>query len=168
VFICSLTLAAAAQQPPSMGAEIQRAAMRKLAFLAGRWSGQVTIMRGDGEPLHRAQSEDVAYKLDGLVLLVEGKSTSADGKEQFSALATIAYDDGSRTYHIRAYNAGHYFDAKLDVLADGFVWSIPAGPARIVNTMHLNDKGEWREVTDVTVSNAPARRSVEMVLQHLR
>jgi len=168
VFMGSLALLAPAQQPPPMSAEVQREAMHKLAFLAGRWSGQATIPRGAGEPLHLTQSEDVEYKLDGLVLLIEGKSCSADGKEQFSALATIAYDDGARTYHIRAYNAGRYVDAELDVHSDGFAWSFPAGPARIVNTMHLNDKGEWQEVTNVTVGNTPARPSVEMLLQRLR
>ena len=30
--------------------------------------------------LHLTQTEDVEYKLDGLILLIEGKSTSPDGK----------------------------------------------------------------------------------------
>ena len=166
-FIFSLSLAAVAQQPVSNGADIQRDAMRKLAFLVGRWSGPVTVTRGPGEPLHLTQSEDVQYKLDGLVLLVEGNSTSPDGKAPFSALATISFDDATGTYHIRAYNNGHYLDAELFVLADGFSWSFLAGPARIVNTMHLTGKGAWQEVTDVTVGKAPPRRSVEMLLQHL-
>lgn len=166
-FILSLSLPDAAQQPVSNSADIQREAMHKLAFLAGRWSGPVTIMRGPGESLHLTQSEDVQYKLDGLVLLLEGKSTSADGKAEFSALATISFDDATRTYRIRAYNNGHYVDTELSVLADGFSWSFLAGPVRIVNTMHLTAKGEWQEVTEANMGNAPPRRSVEMVLQHL-
>lgn len=165
--ILSLSLAAAAQQPAPNNADIQREAMHKLAFLAGRWSGPVTITRGSGEPLRLTQSEEVQYKLDGLVLLIEGESRSTDGKAQFSALATVSFDDAARTYHIRAYNNGHYLDTELHVLADGFSWGFPAGPARIVNTMYLTGKGEWQEVTDVTVGNGPPRRSVEMLLQHL-
>jgi hypothetical protein len=164
--IFSLSLAAAAR-PVSNSAGIQREAMRKLAFLVGRWSGPVTITQGPGEPLHLTQSENVEYKLGGLVLLVEGKSTRAGGEAQFSALATISFDDAAQIYHIRAYNEGHYLDAELSVLADGFSWSFPAGPARIVNTMHLTGRGEWQEVTEATVGNAPPRRSVEMLLQHL-
>jgi len=80
----------------SANVEVQRAAMRKLSFLAGHWSGPVTVARGPGEPLHLTQTEDVEYKLDGLVLLVQGKGTSPDGKVQFSALGTIAYDDALR------------------------------------------------------------------------
>jgi len=165
--VVSLSLAAAAQQPASNSANIQREAMHKLAFLTGRWSGPVTITRDPGEPLHLTQSEDVRYKLGGLLLLVEGKSTSADGKAEFSALATVSFDDATRTYRIRAYNDGHYLDTELSVLPDGFSWGFPAGPGRIVNTMHLTAKGEWQEVTDFTTGSAPPRRSVEMLLQHL-
>jgi hypothetical protein len=165
--IFSLCLAAAAQQPVSNSADTQREAMRKLAFLAGRWSGPVTITRGPAESLQLTQTEDVQYKLGGLVLLIEGKSTSADGKAEFSALATISFDDATRTYRIRAYNNGHYVDTELSVLADGFRWSFPAGPVRIVNTMHLTAGGEWQEVTEASMGNAPPRRSVEMVLQKL-
>jgi hypothetical protein len=145
--------------------DAQREAMRKLSFLAGHWSGPVTIVRGTGEGLYLTQTEDVEYKLDGLVLLVEGKSTN--GKVLFSALATMAYDDASHTYRFRAYNDGHYLDTELSVPANGFSWSFTAGPAHIVNTMHLTGKGEWDEVTEVTVGSNPPHRSVDMLLQHL-
>jgi hypothetical protein len=166
-FMTSLGLPLAAQQPGSNSVAVQREAMNKLSFLAGYWSGPVTIVRGPGEPLHLTQTEAVEFKLDGLVLLVEGKSASADGKVVFSALATIAYDDTSHTYRFRAYNDGHYTDTELSVLANGFSWGFTAGPAQIVNTMHLTGKGEWDEVTDVTVGSNPPHRSVDMQLQHL-
>jgi len=165
-FFVSLGVALGAQQPASSSSDIQREAMRKLSFLAGHWSGPATIVRGPGEPLHLTQTEDVQYQLDGPVLLLQGKSTSADGKVLFSALATIAYDDASHTYRFRAYNDGHYLDTELTVPANGFSWSYTAGPARIVNTMHLTGKGEWNEVTEVTVGGNPPHRSVEMLLQH--
>jgi hypothetical protein len=154
----------AAQQPASSSVDVQRTAMRKLSFLAGRWSGPVTIVRGPGEPLRLTQTEDVRYELDGLVLLVEGRSTSADGKVLFSALATIAYDDAARVYRFRAYNDGQYIDTELTVPADGFSWSYDAGPAHVVNTMHLSGNGDWNEVTAVAVAGNPPRRSVEMLL----
>jgi hypothetical protein len=177
-FICSMLLAVpfvisfcpslAAQQPASSSLDAQREAMRKLSFLAGRWSRPVTIVRGPGEPIHLVQTEDVEYKLDGLVVLVQGKSTGADGEVMFSALATIAYDDASHTYRFRAYNDGHYVDTELSAPANGFSWDFMAGPAHIANTMHLTAKGEWDEVTDVTVGANPPHRSMNMLLQRLR
>jgi hypothetical protein len=165
-FLTLFGLSLAAQQPASNSADAQREAMRKLSFLAGHWSGPVTIFRGPGEPLHLTHTEKVEYKLDGLVLLVQGKSTSADGKVVFSALATIAYDDASHSYRFRAYNDGHYLDTELSVPANGFSWGFMAGPAHIVNTMHLTAKGEWEEVTEATVGSNPPHRSMDMLLQH--
>jgi hypothetical protein len=155
-----------AQRPGSSSTDVQREAMHKLLFLVGHWSGPVSIRQGPGEPLHLTQSEDVQYKLDGLVLLIEGKSTNADGKTSFSALATIAYDDASHAYRFRAYNDGHYIDTELTATSDGFSWGFAAGPAHIANTMHLTGTGEWSEVTEVTIGGNPPHRSVEMLLHH--
>lgn len=168
VLVAAFTVACStlpAQQPQQNSADVQRQAMQKLAHLAGHWSGPVTITRGPGEPLHLTQTEEIAYKLDGLVLLIEGKSTDSAGKAEFEALATIAYDDASRTYRIRAYNDGHYMDAELDVNADGFSWGFPAGPVHVENTMELTAKGQWHETTDVKFGDHPPRRSVEMMLE---
>jgi len=164
--VVAISCSLAAQQQPSASVDAQRAAMRKLAFLAGHWSGPVTMVLGPGEPLHLTQSEDVEYKLDGLVLLIEGKSVATDGKAQFEALATVAFDDVSHIYRFRAYNEGHYVDTELKVQHQGFSWELRAGPAQIVNTMSLIGKGEWQETTEVTVGNNPPRRTVDMLLQH--
>jgi hypothetical protein len=157
-------LALGAQNPPLIAADAQREAMRKLSFLVGRWRGPVTVVRGPGEPLHLTQSENVESRLDGLVLLIEGTSTAADGTAPFEALATIGFDEATHSYRIRAYNEGHYLDTELTVLIDGFSWAFAAGPAHIVNTMHLTGKGQWQESTEVAVGDNPPRKSVEMLL----
>jgi hypothetical protein len=163
VLMISLGLSLTAQQ----NVDAQREAMRKLSFMTGHWSGPVTIVRGPGEPLHLTQTEDIVYKLDGLVLLIEGKSTSTDGKVPFSALATISYDDATHSYRFRAYNDGHYIDTELSVSSGGFSWSFMSGPAHVVNTMHVTSKDEWNEVTEVTVGSNPPHRSVDMLLHRL-
>jgi hypothetical protein len=152
-------------QIAAQSVEIEREAMHKLSFLVGHWSGPITVHTGPGEPLHLTQSEAIEYKLDGLVLLVEGKSTDSQGKAMFNALATISYDDASHAYRFRAYNAGHYLDTELSVLPDGFSWGFDAGPAHIVNTMHLSPKGEWHETTEAVVGGNPPQRSIDMLLE---
>ena len=92
----------AAQQTGPDSVAIQREAMHKLAFLAGHWSGPVTVTMGPGGPLHLTQTEEVHFKLDGLVLLIEGKSTDAAGNIEFAALATVAYDEDAKGFRIRA------------------------------------------------------------------
>lgn len=160
------SVALAAQQPAPSSTDVQREAMHKLSFLAGSWSGPITVRRGPGEPVHLTQTEAIQFKLDGLVLLIEGASHDAAGKVSFSALATVAFDDATHTYRFRAYNAGHYVDTELTVVADGFSWGYDSGPVHIANTMHLTDKGEWSETTESTYGANPPQRAVEMLLQH--
>ena len=161
-----LAVPLAAQRPSPADTDGQREAMKKLAFLVGHWAGPVTIARGPSELLRLTQTENVQYKLDGLVLLIEGQSTGADGKPRFQAFATIAYDDASHSYRFRAYNAGHYVDTELAMELDGFSWRFDEGPAKVQNVMHLTSKGEWQETADVTLGSNPPRRSVDMLLAH--
>jgi hypothetical protein len=156
---------AQAQQQPDLAA--QRDAMQKLNFLVGKWTGNATITQGPGEPIKVTQTEVVQYKLDGLILLIEGTGRNDEGKAVFTALATISYDEETFTYHFRAYNSGRYLDTDLKVLSHGFSWGYNAGPAKISNTMHLTEKGDWAETTEATVGSAPPRKSVEMLL-HLQ
>jgi hypothetical protein len=165
LLLIAMALPLSAQQAHGPDIHAQRDAMQKLGFLVGRWSGPIRITRGPGEPLKFTQAEDVQLKLDGLVMLIEGQSTGADGKPQFLALGTIAYDDATRGYRIRAYNGGRYLDTELTVQPGGFSWGFDAGPAKIRNTMQLTAKGEWQETTEVTFGSALPRPSVQMLLK---
>ena len=166
LLILFASTAGMAQSPPNIAA--QREAMKKLEFLAGNWSGDATIVRGAGEPLKAVQTEHVEYKLDGLVMLIEGASRDANGQVVFRALATVAYDDASSTYHFRAYNDGRYLDTPIIVVANGFEWGYTSGPVKVRNTMRIDEKGEWAETTETTFGSNPPRKSVEMTLRRER
>ena len=155
-FICS------AQQP---NVAAQREAMKKLEFLAGKWSGDALVSRGPGEPMKIVQSENIQFKLDGLVLLLEGTGRNSDGKIVFQALATVSYDDSTSVYRFRSYSDGHYLETELKVIPQGFMWGFEAGPLKVTNSMRLNEKGEWVEVTESAYGSTPPRKSFEMVLK---
>src|SRR5260370_32190516 len=57
------------QQPPNLPA--QREAMKKLAFLVGKWSGGATSSRGPNETVKVTQTEEVQFNLSGPVLPIE-------------------------------------------------------------------------------------------------
>jgi hypothetical protein len=143
----------------------QRDAMKKLDFLAGKWSGDAAVIVGPGEPMKVRQTEEIQYKLDGLVMLIEGTARNAEGQVLFQALATISYDDSTSTYRFRAYHDGNYLDTELAVKPKGFAWGYTSGPVKVSNVMQLDDKGAWSETTEVTVGSAPPRKSVEMNLR---
>jgi hypothetical protein len=96
-----------AQQSRVPDLEAQCAAMKKLGFLIGKWAGEARVLRGPGEPVVLIQTEEAQYKLDGLILLVEGVGrTKADGKAALQALGMMSYDDQRGTYRMRAFNDG--------------------------------------------------------------
>jgi hypothetical protein len=163
--ICALffTSVLPAQQQPNVAA--QRQAMKKLEFFVGHWSGTAMVVRGPGEPLKLTQTEDVQFKLDGLVLLIEGTGHSADGQAVYHALATVSYDDDATAYHFRAYNDGRYLDTALEVTPNAFAWGFTSGPAKVNNAMKLSNDGDWIETTEVTMGSSPPRRTVEMKLR---
>lgn len=140
--------------------------MKKLSFLAGKWSGEATIMRSDG-PAQHTQTEDIQFKLDGLLLLVEGTGRDAAGQVVFRALATATYDDQTHTYRWRAHSAGRYLDTELKVTPDGFTWAFDAGQVKVVNTMRLTAKGEWHEITEIIAGTAPPRKTLDMTLKRV-
>ena len=57
--------------PAGAGYRAQKEAMQKLSFLVGKWEGDASIVTMKG-PLKVRQTELVQYKLDGLVMMVEG------------------------------------------------------------------------------------------------
>jgi hypothetical protein len=156
--------ASSAQGQPNVPA--QRAAMQKLDFLLGTWSGPETVVTPSGSSLPLTQTEVVQSRLGGLVLLVDGSGRGASGQVVFTALATIAYDDATSTYRFRAYNGGSYLDAPLQVTSQGFSWAYTSGPVRVTNTMQLSPRGEWTETTVTTAGSSPPHKTVDMTLQH--
>jgi len=90
-------------QPQHPNVTTQREAMKKFSFLVGTWTGEATTVR-PSQTIKVNQTEQVAYKLDGLVLLIEGTGCNPDsGEVLFRALATVSYDDAAGVYHFRAY-----------------------------------------------------------------
>ncbi|HYM12694.1 MAG TPA: hypothetical protein VEU62_18290 [Bryobacterales bacterium] len=157
-----------AQAPRVPDVERQRASMKKLAFLVGKWSGDARIQRGPNEALELAQTEDAQYKLDGLILLIEGTGRNkSDGKVVFRALATVSYDDGTGAYRMRAYNDGRYLETELKLAGNGkgFTWGFVFGQIRTDYVMTINEKDEWTEVGEVTMGAQPPRKFVELTVR---
>jgi hypothetical protein len=69
--------------------------MKKLEFLVAKWSGNASVIRGTGESLKLIQTEEVQFKLDGLVMVIEGTGRNSSGEIVFRAFATISYDDAA-------------------------------------------------------------------------
>jgi hypothetical protein len=72
--------------------------MQRLSFLIGTWSGESHVQPGPSDLVTLAQTEEAYYKLDGLILVIEG--TGRIGTEQppfLQALGIIPFDDATGT-----------------------------------------------------------------------
>src|SRR5207237_8919873 len=109
--LCWFAIACTAfAQPQRPNVKAQGEAMKKLAFLVGTWTGDATTVRPN-QRIKVKQTEEVSYKLGGLVLLIEGTGRNPDSAEvMFGALATVAYDDAAGVCHFRPYNDGIFLD----------------------------------------------------------
>ena len=158
-----------AQTPQTPNMEAQRTAMKKLDFLVGEWSGQASLNRG-GVVIELEQSEVAQFKLDGLVLMVEGVGrTKSDGKVALQALGLITFDDTSGSYRMRAYNDGRWLETDLKLLEDGKggSWGFSLGEISTKSVGRINDKGEWTELTEITIGARPPQKLMELVVRRV-
>ena len=139
--------------------------MKKLSFLIGRWSGEARILRGPGEPLELAQTEEAHYKLDGLILMIEGVGRNKpDGKVALQALGLISYDDEAGVYRMRAYNDGRYMETEVTLTDNGkgITWGFALGEIKTSSILRINEKGDWTELTEITIGSQPPRKFMEL------
>jgi hypothetical protein len=142
--------------------------MKKLSFLTGKWSGEARILRGPGQPLELAQSEEAQYKLDGLVLVIEGiGQNQSDGKIALQALGIVSYDDAAGVYQMRAYNDGRYLETELKLGNNGkeILWGFEFGEIKTHSVLRINEKGEWTELTEIKIGSQPPVKFMELTVR---
>ena len=155
------------QMPRTPEVAVQRDAMTKLSFLIGQWSGDASVFRGPGQTAELAQTEEARFKLDGLVLEIEGVGrTKADGKLALQALGLISFDDESGSYHMRAFNDGRWLESDVKLGDDGksLSWGFSLGPIQTNSLLRINERGEWTEHTELSVGSAAPFKYMEFAV----
>jgi hypothetical protein len=156
------------QIPRAPDLEAQRAAMKKLGFLIGKWIGEARVPRGSGEPVELSQTEQAQYKLDGLILMIEGfGQPKSGGQPALQALGLISYDDESKTYHMRAFNDGRFLETEVKLLDDGngLTWGFALGEVKTKSVLRINENGEWTELHEITIGSQPPKKLMELTVR---
>jgi hypothetical protein len=157
-----------AQTPQTPNVEAQRAAMKKLSFLIGEWSGEASAARGPGVVVKLSQTETAEFKLDGLVLAIEGVGRAkSDGKLALQALGLITFDDSTGTYHMRAYNDGRWLETEVKLLDDGksLSWGFTFGEMSTKSVLRINEEGDWTELAELTIGARPPQKLMELAVR---
>ena len=164
----AILLSASAQTPRAPNLDAQRSAMKKLDFMIGKWAGEAKLLRGGGETLEVVQTEEAQFKLDGLVLLIEGVGrTKSDGKPVLQALGMVSYDDTSDTYRIRAFNDGRFLETEVKLLdsGKGITWGFSLGEIKTSSVLRINEKGEWTELGEIKIGSQAPRKFMELTVR---
>ena len=134
-----------AQSPPQL-TDAHREAMAKLDFLAGQWSGSGWMMQQGGVKHNFEQTENIRWKLDNTVLMIEGQGKS-EGRIIHDALALISYNPHEEIYRFQSHLAtGMSGDYTAELLDDQtFRWLLEMPGRTIRYTITINEKGQWFE-----------------------
>jgi hypothetical protein len=145
--------------------DAQRSAMRQLDFLIGTWIGAARLLRGPGAYMDLEQTERAEYRLDGLVLLIEGTGHDrATSTTVLQALGIISYDDERETYRMRAFNDGRWLDTDVTLLEGrrGISWRFALGEFRTHSELRITEDGAWTEHAELTIGSQPAKTLLDL------
>jgi hypothetical protein len=128
------------------GAEdTQRAAMKKLDWLLGEWTGESRIRMGADTHVVK-MNETVRSGLDGTVFWINGLGTENNAKVH-DAFAVVSYDDKSGKYRWNAWRlpGGGYGETEIRIGEYSFEWDLPVPGGKTRYKAIRNEKGQWIE-----------------------
>jgi hypothetical protein len=138
-----------AADPPGLS---NRVAIQKLSFLGGKWRGEAAIQMGPDRKIVLQHSEDVAFRVGGTTLVIEGIGRGVPpGSDQetvlFNAMAVVSWSEKDG-YAMRAYTGeGKTIEPKIVVQDGGFEWSFQDAERNVSirYAMKLTADGKWQE-----------------------
>ncbi|HEY3404046.1 MAG TPA: DUF1579 family protein [Ohtaekwangia sp.] len=142
--------------------------MKIFAGWEGHWQGEGAMQMGPGEPKKSKVDEQITYKLDGMVLLVEGLGKASDGSIVHQALGVISYDQGTNEYKFKTYlRDGKSGDAWLKPTGENkFQWGLDIpGRGKIRYSINIDTaKKTWNEIGEFSQDGTTWMKFFEMSL----
>lgn len=138
--------------------------MSKLAMLVGDWQGTGWHQQGKSERIELTQTEHIESKLNGTLILVEGKGYIQDSLF-FNALAMFTYNSIDKNYSIES----HLSDGKATLASgifkeDGtFEWGFDLPHGQIRYTITLTNT-TWYEYGEYSPDGSQWYKFMEMNL----
>jgi hypothetical protein len=122
-------------------------AMKAVAVMEGRWEGGGWMRMGPGEPERSVGEETVESRLDGRVLVIEGKHWTPDrSRVVHHAFAVLSYDAAKKEYRFSTHLAnGRSGDYPLRVEDGAIIWEMDSPGGRIRYTIRI-EGDRWHEV----------------------
>jgi len=118
-------------------------------------------------PYKVTQTERIGPMLGGDVMVIEGRGYRDDNTTGFNAFAAISWNAQTEKYEIRSYAQGYAGTFDLTPTADGYVWSVPAGPNAMIRFTATVKNNTWREVGEYVAEGGAPKQTFEMNLKRI-
>jgi hypothetical protein len=147
-----------------------RAAIQRLSFMVGHWRGDAWMDRG-GQRMQTTMVETVEPRIDGTVLLVEGRGAmTVQGAERVvhHALGVLFYDVQTNSYTLKSWiGQGFTGDFAVTVGDNQVSWTREVPGGRVRNTARYT-ANEWHEVGEFSADGTTWQQVMEIRLRRER
>lgn len=142
----------------------QKEEMGKLSALIGDWEGTGWYQQGQNQRYDMVQHEHIESKLDGTLLLVEGKGYVNDSLI-FNAIAMFSYDLKEQTYKIESHLSDGKATVGIGAFNDSgkFIWGFEVPQGQIKYTITFTDTS-WNEYGEYSADGNQWWKFMEMNL----
>ena len=142
--------------------------MKKLDKLVGSWKGSGWFER-QGKRETFTGSEVVQRKIDGLVVLIEGKHLNPEGKVIHETLGVLSYDDATKVYKFATYLAsGPTGTYDLKVVPEGYEWGFQLPSGGTIRYLIKADNDVWLETGEFSRDGKAWTKFFEMKLDRAK
>lgn len=146
--------------------------MEVFADWIGHWKGESTIQMGPGEPHKSTVDERIEFKLNGMVLMMQGVGKTADTATQkesivHQALGILSYDQQSSEYKFRTWlGDGRATEAWFKNLTDNkYQWGFETPRGQVRYNISLDpEKKTWYENGEFSSDGSNWHKFLEMNL----
>lgn len=151
-------------------AQVSREQLKALRYFAGNWRGEATIQQRGGPPMKVLQEERIEWRLDSLVLTIEGTGRDpVTQKKVFQAFAVVAYNPQTQQLGMKSFTLeGRQTEAYFKVVEENkFEWGfdLPNGKAKIKYTITLSPQSKsWYEKGEYSPDGAAWFPTIQMNL----
>jgi hypothetical protein len=147
--------------------------MQKLSYFAGKWKGEAVAKQRSGVDTKIIQEENIQFKLDNTLLVIEGTGTNPENPTDivFNALAFISYDEATKEFSMRSHlKDGKKTDAYFKILAENhFEWGFAVqNNAKMRYDLKLDPKTKsWNEIGEYSPDGVTWYKFIELKLTKL-
>jgi hypothetical protein len=166
--LAGMVSASYAQPSEAMGKE----KMKIFEAWSGKWKGEGSMQMGPGEPKKSTVEETIEYKLDGMILLVEGLGTSpneaGENKVVHHAMAILSFNQQTQQYQFNTFlKDGRSSQAWFKALGNNqYQWGFdtPRGKTKYTITIDTT-ANTWQEIGEFATDGNTWMKFFEMNLK---